>query len=78
MPLLEDVPGDYGLAGHDAVMRQQDTPSVDELVAVRIMTGSVRLGAWGVTRKPPKGVKARLPIAQRPRAGLPFQSNGLA
>jgi len=36
-----------GLAGHDVVMLQQDTPSVDGLVAVRIMTGSVRLGGWG-------------------------------
>ena len=47
MPLLEDVPGDDGLAGHDVVMLQQDTPSVDGLVAVRITTGSVRLGGWG-------------------------------
>ena len=48
MPLLEDVPGDDGLAGHDVVMLQQDTPSVDGLVAVRITTGSVRLGGWGL------------------------------
>ena len=44
MPLLEDVPGAGGLAGHDVVMLQQDTPSLDGLVAVRITTGSVRLG----------------------------------
>ena len=45
--LLDDVPGDDGLAGHDVVMLQQDTPSLDGLVAVRITTGSVRLGGWG-------------------------------
>ena len=44
----EDVAGDDGLAGHDVVMLQQDTPSVDGLVAVRIMTGSVRLRRLGL------------------------------
>ena len=47
MPLIEDVPGDDGLAGHDVVMLQQDTPSLDGLVAATITTGSVRLGGWG-------------------------------
>jgi hypothetical protein len=47
MPLIEDVPGTDGLAGHDAVTLQQDTPCVDGLVAARVTTGSVtaqRLG----------------------------------